>query len=128
MKSLRHWARLLKADTLALWYAVRDPRTPWIARLLAGLVVAYALSPIDVIPDFIPVLGLLDDVILVPLGLALVRRLIPPQVLAEARAQAEHTIARPRSWLGAGVVILVWVVLGVVVLAWLMRKGAAPAV
>ncbi|GAA5514861.1 hypothetical protein Dcar01_03624 [Deinococcus carri] len=85
---LRALARRLKAELLALSLAARDPRTPWPARLLALLVLAYALSPIDLIPDFIPVLGQLDDLLLVPAGLWLALRLIPPQVMADARAQA----------------------------------------
>lgn len=94
LRRLRDLARHLKAELLALSLAARDPRTPWPARLLAGLVLAYALSPIDLIPDFIPVLGQLDDLLLVPAGLWLVLRLIPPPVLADARAQAAAHPAR----------------------------------
>ncbi len=110
-------ARRLKADLLALGIAARDPRTPWYARLVAGLTVAYALSPIDLIPDFIPVLGYLDDLILVPLGLWLSLRLVPPQVLAEAREVAGQGRAG-QNWWGAALVILVWTLLG----AWLLWK------
>lgn len=83
------WARRLKTETLAVALAYRDPRTPWYARLVAAAVVAYALSPLDLVPDFVPVLGYLDDLLLVPLGLALAVRLIPPAVLAECRARAQ---------------------------------------
>lgn len=93
---------------VAVYHAARDPRTPWALRLLAMLVAAYALSPVDLVPDFIPVLGYLDDLLLVPLGLALVLRLLPPPVLADARAQAERTLARPRSWLAAAVIVALW--------------------
>src|SRR5512140_2886610 len=81
-------ARALKIQTLALYYAYRDPRTSWYARLFTGLIVAYAFSPIDLIPDFIPVLGYLDDVVIVPLGILLAVKLIPPQVMMESRAAA----------------------------------------
>ena len=112
MGRLRDWARRLKAETLALYLAARDPRTPWYARALAVLVVGYALSPIDLIPDFVPVLGLLDDVILIPIGIALVLRMVPPQVIAEARARANIELAdkRPRSRVAAAVVIAIWIV------------------
>ncbi|WP_019588289.1 YkvA family protein [Deinococcus apachensis] len=94
LKRLRDLARHLKGELLALSLAARDPRTPWPARLLALLVLAYALSPIDLIPDFIPVLGQLDDLLLVPAGLWLALRLIPPPVLADARARAAAQPAR----------------------------------
>ena len=81
-------ARRLKREVYALYLAVRDPRCPWYARLFAGMVVAYVFSPIDLIPDFIPVIGYLDDLILVPLGVMVAIRLIPPQILAESRAEA----------------------------------------
>jgi uncharacterized membrane protein YkvA (DUF1232 family) len=89
---LREWirrGRSLKRETYALFLACRDPRTPWLARMLGVAIVAYALSPIDLIPDFIPVLGLLDDLILLPLGLAVVLRMIPHQVMEESRARAD---------------------------------------
>lgn len=103
---LRTWARGIRRDTLAIAYALRDPRTPWAARILGAIVVAYAVSPIDLIPDFIPVLGYLDDLLLLPLGLLLVRRLIPPEVLASARADARAE--RLHSLAGAVVVVTIW--------------------
>ena len=106
--SLKARAKELKHFTLVAYYAARDPRTPTLVRLLALLVAAYALSPIDLIPDFIPVLGYLDDLILVPLGLALVVRLLPEPVLASAREKAERAAERPISKLAAGVIIAVW--------------------
>ena len=83
-------ARGLETEVRALWLASRDPRVPWLAKAVAGLTVAYALSPIDLIPDFIPVLGHLDDLVLVPLGLALAIRLVPPEILAEHRARVRN--------------------------------------
>jgi uncharacterized membrane protein YkvA (DUF1232 family) len=124
LDDLRRRARALKAETLALSFAVRDPRVPWYARLLAVAVVAYALSPIDLIPDVVPVLGYLDDLILVPLGIVLVRRLVPPEVMAEARAraQAELTGGRPVSRAGALVVITIWLASAALV-GWLLYRA-----
>lgn len=115
----RKRAGALKADTYALYLASRDPRVPWHAKALAALTVAYALSPIDLIPDFIAVLGYLDDLLLVPLGLALAIRLVPPSVLAEHRAEAARRFAHggPRSRVGAVLVVLVWALAAV----WLAR-------
>ena len=111
---LQRWtekARLIKRDLYAVYLACRDPRTPWYARLLAVVVIGYALSPIDLIPDFIPVIGYLDDLILVPLGLALVLRLIPPDVLADARRRADASAwTKPRHWLAPAIIILFWMV------------------
>lgn len=108
MKRLRAWAGRLKADVLALWLAARDPRTPLGAKLMAALVATYALSPIDLIPDFIPVLGLLDDLLLVPAGIWLAVRLVPPSLMAEFRAQAAAVLRRPRSLWGAALVLFLW--------------------
>jgi len=93
---------------LALWLAARDPRVPWYAKAVAGAVAAYALSPIDLIPDFVPVLGYLDDLIIVPLGILLAVRLVPPDLMAEFRAEAERR-ARPASRVGFAFVVLVWI-------------------
>ena len=98
------WARSIKRDTHAVYLASRDPRTPWCAKAVAIGVVAYALSPIDLIPDFIPVLGYLDDVVLVPLGILAVIKLIPPEIMAEHRELAAAAQERPVS-LTAGIVI-----------------------
>lgn len=106
--SLKKWAKSLKQQVLVVYFAARDPRTPWPVRLLALAVAAYALSPIDLIPDFIPVLGFLDDLILVPLGLALVVRFVPPIVMASAREQALAASERPVSRGMAIVVVTVW--------------------
>lgn len=118
----RTWARTLKTDAYALYLVFRDPRTPLPARLAIGLVVAYALSPIDLIPDFVPVLGLLDDLLIVPAGVALAVKLVPPSILAECRAEAacRFSTERPRSVLGAVMVASVWI-LGVLGAGYLVR-------
>jgi uncharacterized membrane protein YkvA (DUF1232 family) len=128
---LANWksrARRLKHETYALYLAYRDPRTPWYARLFAAAVVAYALSPIDLIPDPIPVLGYLDDLVLVPLGIALALRMIPREVMAHARARAEAESANglPVSRAAAVVIVIVWVVLTAVAgaLVWRTVSGA----
>ena len=113
---LRQWARSIKRDVIALYVAARDPRTPVIAKVVAGLVAAYALSPIDLIPDFIPVLGLVDDAILIPAGVWLFERLMPPGRMAEHRAAAEAAAHRPTSWAGLLIVIALWLL--AIVLAW----------
>jgi len=117
----RAWARGIQRDVVAVYYAARDPRTPWAARWLALLVAAYALSPIDLIPDFIPVLGYLDDLLLVPLGLLLVIRLLPPAVLVDARRQAALRLARPRSRAAAVVIVGLWLAACAAGLGWWLR-------
>jgi uncharacterized membrane protein YkvA (DUF1232 family) len=112
LNSWKSWARTIKRDAHALWLAARDPRVPWYAKALALAVAAYAFSPIDLIPDFIPVVGYLDDLLIVPLGIALVIRLIPPEIMAEHRqaAMAAAAEGRPASKTAAAVIILIWVV------------------
>jgi len=104
-------AHQLKTDVYALYLAYKDPRTPWYGRLFAALVVAYAFSPIDLIPDPIPVLGYLDDLVLVPLGVYIALRMIPPQVMADSRQQARDVMAqgKPVNKVAAAVIILIWV-------------------
>jgi uncharacterized membrane protein YkvA (DUF1232 family) len=102
------WAKSLKRDIVALWLAARDPRVPWHAKAVAGAVAAYALSPVDLIPDFIPVLGYLDDIVIVPLGILLAVRLIPPPLMAELRAQAAERAERPVSRAGLIFILAVW--------------------
>ncbi|MEY4696821.1 MAG: hypothetical protein RIT14_1249 [Pseudomonadota bacterium] len=104
---LRTWARAIKRDILALWLAARDPRVPWAARALGLIVAAYALSPIDLIPDVIPVLGLLDDAILLPLGILLALRLIPPALREDLRARARDLPPR-QSRAAAAVILALW--------------------
>jgi uncharacterized membrane protein YkvA (DUF1232 family) len=120
---LRRRARELKTSTHALYLAARDPRTPWYARLLALAVVAYAFSPIDLIPDPVPVLGYLDDLIIVPAGIALTLRLIPPEVLADARAGAAEAAGRPLSRVGAAITVGLWLALAAAAL-WLVWRSA----
>jgi uncharacterized membrane protein YkvA (DUF1232 family) len=116
-EKLKAWARALGRNVVALWLAARDPRTPLAAKVTAGIVAAYALSPIDLIPDFIPVVGYLDDLLLVPAGIWLAIRLIPPLLLAELRIEAA-TRERPRSLAGAGAIAVLWLASGAT-LAWL---------
>ncbi len=119
---LKARARALKQEAFAIYIAARDPRTPWYAKALVFFVVAHTFSPIDLIPDFIPVLGYLDDLIITPGGLWLAVRLIPPEVLAEARATAaargvESSVGK----VGAAIIVLVWIAVaaGIVYLIWL---------
>lgn len=107
-RRLHAWARRLRAEALTLWFAARHERTPWPVRLLAAAVAVYAFSPLDLIPDVIPVLGLLDDLVLVPLGLWAVVRLVPPGVWAECRERAAAAVERPVSRAAAVVVVVLW--------------------
>jgi len=118
---VKAWARALKRDVVALWLAARDPRTPFAAKLVAGAVAAYALSPIDLIPDFIPVLGYLDDLLLVPAGIWLAVRLIPVALLAELRATAALR-ERPRSMFGAAAVAAIWLATGILLAWWWLAR------
>ena len=118
----RQRAREVKRDIYALYLALRDPRTPLLAKVLGGAVIAYAISPIDLVPDFIPVLGLLDDIVLVPLGIVLVRRLIPPAVLEDARVRAAAHEERVRSFTAAVVIVAVWLVVAVGVTWWVVAR------
>lgn len=114
----KHRAGWLKGETYAMYLAYRDPRTPWYAKVFVAFVVGYAFSPIDLIPDPIPILGYLDDLLLVPLGIALALRMIPPAVLDECREQARLTMERdnPRNWAAAIAVIAIWMVAAVAIL------------
>jgi len=108
-------ARGLKRETYAVYLACRDPRVPWYGRLLAACVVGYAFSPIDLIPDFVPVLGYLDDLLLIPLGIAAVLKTIPPEVMADCRERAAAAMAggKPRNWYAAAAIVAVWILLAV---------------
>ena len=116
LEQARAWARTIKRDVVALWLAARDPRVPLYAKVTAAVVAAYALSPIDLIPDFIPVLGYLDDLLIVPLGILLVVKLIPPPLMTEFRARAAEQ-ERPVSKAGLAAVIAIWL-LAATALAW----------
>jgi uncharacterized membrane protein YkvA (DUF1232 family) len=124
VRAVDHWrarARALKREVFALYFACRDPRVPWYAKALAGCVVAYAFSPIDLIPDPVPVLGYLDDLVLIPLGVIAVRWMIPAAVLAECRARADTLAQKPTSWVAAVVIVLIWLLLAAVGAYWLVR-------
>jgi uncharacterized membrane protein YkvA (DUF1232 family) len=122
---IRAWARAIKTDVMALYLATRDARVPWYAKALAVVVVAYALSPIDLIPDFIPVLGYVDDLILVPLGVLLAIRLIPPDLMIEFRAQAQLRSERPVSKTGAAIIIGFWILAAILLLWTFWPRSAA---
>ena len=109
VKTLRQRARQLRRESYALTLACRHPDVPWVAKLFTACVVAYAFSPIDLIPDFIPVLGYLDDLVLVPLGIALALKMIPPHVMASCRAQALAAEDKPTNWAAAVVIVAVWI-------------------
>jgi uncharacterized membrane protein YkvA (DUF1232 family) len=118
------WAKTLRRDLMTLWFVLRHPSTPWVARLLAALVTAYALSPVDLIPDFIPVLGWLDDLLIVPAGVWLLLRLVPPPVVQACREQAaqwleRHQGRKPRSLAGLAIVVGLWLLAAWLVVAWL---------
>jgi uncharacterized membrane protein YkvA (DUF1232 family) len=123
LESWKRRARRLKRETYALYLAYRDPRTPWYAKVFAALVVAYAFSPIDLIPDPIPILGYLDDLLLVPLGIALALKMIPPAVLDGCREQARLTMeeGHPTNWAAAAAVIAIWLVAAVAIIYVVIR-------
>jgi uncharacterized membrane protein YkvA (DUF1232 family) len=126
MKAIDAWERRVreaKLETYAIYLACRDPKTPWYARWLAACVAGYAFSPIDLIPDFIPVLGYLDDLILVPLGIAFVRKLIPAAVLAECRQRAFSAISqdKPTNWIAASVIMAAWLLLAGLLVMFVVR-------
>jgi uncharacterized membrane protein YkvA (DUF1232 family) len=129
LSHLKNWARAVSRDAHAIYLASRDPRVPWYAKVLAIAVAGYALSPIDLIPDFIPILGYLDDLIIVPLGIWLVVSLIPEEVMAEYRAIANEAAQRPVSKAGMFAIIMLWIfgalTLGWVAYAHLARPSAA---
>ncbi len=127
MRVIDRWkgrASQLKTESYAMYFACKDPRAPWYAKLVALLVAGYAFSPIDPIPDFIPLVGFLDELVVLPLAIALALRLMPPSVLAEARRRARAAESQPVSRVAAFFVIAAWLVLaalGVIVAAWLVR-------
>ena len=125
---LKDWARAIKRDVHALYLASRDPRVPWYAKALGIAVAAYALSPIDLIPDFIPVLGYVDELFIVPFGIFIVLRMISPEIMAEHRAAAEAAQMRPVSRAAAVVIVGIWVLLGAALGALVYRWFVLEAV
>lgn len=126
MRALKRWAERVKRDGLTLWFAAKHPRTPWFAKALGIFVVAYALSPIDLIPDFIPILGYLDDVLLLPVLIGLTIRLLPAYVLQDCRHQADDWMrthgTKPKSRFGGVLIVLIWISLGTALLVWLQPR------
>jgi len=121
-------ARRLKSETYALYLAYRDPRVPWYAKLFAALVLAYAFSPIDLIPDFIPVIGYVDDLAIVPAGVAVALRMIPADVMEEARTSAADAMnsGKPVNWFMAAIIVLIW--LGIALVGLLMLSKVLGAI
>ena len=128
LAELKQRARHLKEETFALYLAARDPRTPWYAKVIVVAIVAYAFSPIDLIPDFVPVFGYLDDLVLLPVCIALAIKLVPDQVLAECRVKAQETIrnGKPVNRVAGAVIVLIWLVLAVLCLVWGYEKFISP--
>ena len=113
LETWKNWSKKLKLQTYTLYYAYKDPMTPWYAKVWGAVVVAYAFSPIDLIPDFIPIVGYLDDLILIPLGIALAVKLIPKEILIKCRQQAQERIdsKRPVNWIAGGIIIAIWIMM-----------------
>jgi len=123
LEGLKDRAGRLKADTYALYLVARDPRTPWYAKLLAAVIAAYAFSPIDLIPDFVPVVGYLDDLVIVPVGIWAAIKLVPPEVLVDCRARAARAVdgEQPVSRAAAAVIVLLWLALAALGIAWFLE-------
>jgi uncharacterized membrane protein YkvA (DUF1232 family) len=124
LERIKQWARTIRRDVIALWIAARDPRVPWYVKALAMAIAAYALSPVDLIPDFIPVLGYLDELVILPVGILLVVQLIPAPLMAEFREQATATAQKPRSTIAAVIIVLIWLTVATLAGWWLWRSFA----
>ncbi len=122
LASVKAWANRIKRDVVAVYFAARDPETPLLVRVLAVMVAAYALSPIDLIPDFIPVLGYLDDLLIVPAGLFIVILLLPPRVLESSRAKAAAVLERPCSQIAGFVIVFIWLLCAAALGYWLLAQ------
>jgi uncharacterized membrane protein YkvA (DUF1232 family) len=120
LERMKSWARLIKRDIATLWFAARHPSVPWFAKAVAAATVAYALSPIDLIPDFVPVLGYLDDLVIVPAGILLAVRLIPDHILSELRSQADATGRLPPSRTGLVAIVMIWLASVAILALWLL--------
>ncbi|PTN08620.1 YkvA family protein [Nitrosomonas aestuarii] len=118
---IKQYAQHLKSEIYALYLASRDPRTPWYTKLIVASIVAYALSPIDLIPDFVPILGYLDDLILLPLGIALAIKLIPDSVLIDCRIRASESIKmeKPVNYVAGAIIITIWLIFGAFCIMWI---------
>ncbi len=127
LAKIKQQARNLKSEVFALYFAAHDPRTPWYAKLIVTAIVAYAFSPIDLIPDFLPIIGYLDDLVLIPIGIALAIKLIPESVLIHCRARAQKAIEnkKPISWTAGAIIILIWSGLSVLCAMWIYNKITA---
>jgi len=125
----KQWARQLKIETYALYLAYRDPRVPWVAKVFVACVVGYAFSPIDLIPDFIPVLGYLDDLVLVPLGIKIALSMIPADVMRESREKAQEVMrqGKPVNKIAALIVVLVWLFLATLAIVFILRGFTSPS-
>jgi len=129
LEELKQRGRRLKVETYALYLAARHPGTPWYAKLLVAGIVAYAFSPVDLIPDFVPILGYLDDLILIPMGISVAIRLIPQSVLAECRAQAQEVMAnneRPVSRTAGAIIVAIWIGLAALCMVWIYETVVQP--
>jgi len=132
LEELKQRARRLKAESFALYLAAHHPDTPWYAKVLVAVIVAYAFSPIDLIPDFIPIVGYLDDLVLIPIGIALAIKLVPPPVIAECRARAQEAMVngKPVSRVAGAVVVIIWLALATLYIVWayeaFMPKSDTP--
>lgn len=124
IEKLKQYARYLKSEIFVLYFAARDPRTPWYVKILVVSVVVYAFSPIDLIPDFVPILGYLDDLILLPLGIALAIKLIPDLVLVDCRRLALESTnkEKPVSWVGGAIIISIWLILAALCSLWVYES------
>jgi hypothetical protein len=115
IEKLKSWAELLKMDVLMVWFATKSPKTPWLPKAICIFIVAYALSPIDLIPDFIPVLGYVDDIILLPISILVAIRLIPNFILLESRIKADEWLrqnqSKPKSYLGLLIIVVTWLLM-----------------
>ena len=130
VKAFEKWkqkSRHLKIEIYALYLAYRDPRVPWYAKAFVALVVGYAFSPIDLIPDFIPVLGYLDDLVLIPLGVAVALKMIPEKIMEDCRIRSKEVMSKkkPINWKAAVVIICIWLMLIVMTIALVVRASSA---
>ena len=126
MEALERWkdgARELRRDIYTLYYAYKDPRVPWYAKVLAAAVVAYAASPIDLIPDFVPVFGYLDDLVIVPLGIVIALKAVPKEVLAECRAKAQlaNNQGTLKNWFTAFIIIAIWIFVAILIVRFIIH-------